>query len=192
MNHSSWWDGYMIGVVNQTILRHRFKAYIMMEEQQLRSYRFFTCSGAFSIHRQDRREAATSVAYISRILNERANRALYMFPQGEIVPNDRRPLLTFTGLAHVAKRVEHAILCPVGVRYEFRGEQRPEIFIRLGPIHRASTPVDVHTLTRDITQRLTTSVDALRNAVVADDVSGFSTLLRGRPGINRVLDAFLR
>ena len=191
MNHVSWWDGYMIGIVNQKILGHRFAAYIMMEEKQLKHYRFMTRAGAFSVHRQNKREAARSVAYISRILAERGGRALYMFPQGEIVPNDRRPIAAYTGLAHVVRRVPNVLLYPVALRYEFRGEERPEIFIRLGPAHRASTPVDIAALTQEVEQRLAASADALREAVVADDMGQFCPLLRGRPSINRLFDRVL-
>ncbi len=192
MNHCSWWDGYMAAIVSRCLLRPRVVPYVMMEEAQLRAYRFFTMAGAFSVDRHNPREAARAVAYISRVLRARPGRALCMFPQGEIVPNDRRPLHLYTGLAHVARRMERAVLAPVALRYEFRGEQRPEIFIRFGPLHHVrGGEVDTHALTREMAQRLTAGVDALRDAVVADDTSGFRVLLRGRAGVNRWFDDVL-
>jgi hypothetical protein len=47
-------------------------------------------------------------------------------------------------------------------------------------------------LTGEVQQRLTASADALRDAVVADDLSNFRVLLRGRPGINRIFDILRR
>jgi 1-acyl-sn-glycerol-3-phosphate acyltransferase len=192
LNHPGWWDAYMAALVDRKLLRLRFESYGMMEEPQLRAYRFFRWAGAFSVDRHNPREAARSVAYISRLLREQSGRALYIFPQGTITPNDQRPLVLFSGLAHIVRRSGGAMLCPVALRYEFRGEQLPEAFIRFGPVHRVAAPVDVQALTAEATQRLTESADALRAAVVADDMSNFRVLLRGRPGINRVFDLVQR
>ncbi|NJK78410.1 MAG: hypothetical protein HC914_00205 [Chloroflexaceae bacterium] len=105
MNHSAWWDLYMTALLNYEVFRRRFDSYGMMEEQQLRRYRFFTWMGAFSIHRSDRAEATRSLVYISRVLQEQPGRALYMFPQGQIVPNDQRPLKLYTGVARIARQI---------------------------------------------------------------------------------------
>ncbi|MBC8076789.1 MAG: lysophospholipid acyltransferase family protein [Chloroflexales bacterium] len=188
LNHPGWWDGYMCFLIARKLLRQRFDGYIMMEEPQLRAYRFFSWCGAFSIDRSSPRAAARSVAYISRVLRERRERALYIFPQGEIAPNDRRPLTIFSGLAHIVRRVGGATLLPVALRYEFRGEQRPEAFMLLGPAHRAEANCDVRALNRSVAARLTESVDTLRDLVLAEQLAGFQTLVRGRPGVNRVFD----
>lgn len=191
-NHPGWWDMYMCALVDRRLLGFRFETYGMMEDKQLRAYRFFTWAGAFSVSRSDRREASRSMAYISRVLAEKPGRALFIFPQGTLTPNDRRPLVMYPGLARIAQRLNGAMLCPLTFRYEFRGEQRPDAFIRLGPIHRAAPPIDLPTLTEEVGQRLTASADALREAVLADDMSNFRVLLRGRPGVNRVFDQVQR
>lgn len=191
LNHPSWWDGYLAAVVNREVLQRRFAAYVMMEELQLRIYPFMTWSGAFSVDRHNRREAARSVEYISQVLRERKDRAFYIFPQGEITPNDRRPLEVYPGVVHVAKRVGSATLCPIALRYEFRGEQRPEALIRFGPCHRVTAPIDVPALTREVQERLTASADALCAAIIADDMSNFRVLLHGRPGIDRFFDPLM-
>jgi 1-acyl-sn-glycerol-3-phosphate acyltransferase len=188
MNHPSWWDGYIAFVLNRLVLRNRFQGYAMMEEQQLKRYRFFSWSGAFSVHRQDARSAMRSVRYIGRLLAERRNRCLYIFPQGEIAPNDRRPLQIFSGAAHIARRAGGATLWPVALRYEFRGEQRAEIFIRTGPPHHTIAGADTRALTGEIGSRLTAACDALRDEYTAGDLGGYRVLLRGRAGINRVFD----
>jgi len=188
LNHPGWWDGYMCFLITHELLRQRFDSYIMMEEPQLRAYRFFSWCGAFSIDRHSPRAAARSVAYISRLLRERAGRALYIFPQGELAPNDRRPLMIFPGLAHIVRRVGGATLLPVALRYEFRGEQRPEAFMLLGPAHRAEATCEVRALNRNAATRLTESADTLRDLVLAEQLGGFQTLMRGRPGVNRVFD----
>lgn len=188
MNHPSWWDGYISAIIHRHLLRWGTSNYVMMEEEQLRAYRFFTWAGAFSVHRQNAREALRSITYISRVLQQQPGRALYMFPQGEITPNDRRPLIIYPGLAHIAKRLGRAVLAPVALRYELCGEERPELFIRFGPLHHVQAPVDVHALTQEIQARLTTSVDALRESSVAGERDTFCVLLKGRSSTNTLFD----
>jgi 1-acyl-sn-glycerol-3-phosphate acyltransferase len=186
-NHPAWWDAYMGMIVDRALLRGRFSTYGMMETEQLRAFPFFRLCGAFSIERHPPRAAARGIAYISHKLQHRPGQALFIYPQGEIIPNDQRPLRLHTGTAHIIKRLgREAVLCPVALRYEFRGEQQPDGFIRFGPFHRAAVPDDVRTTTADLTRRLTDCADNLRDAVVADDMSQFCVLMRGKPGINRL------
>ena len=188
MNHPSWWDGYMAFVLNRMLLRGRYQGYAMMEQPQLERYRFFSWSGAFSVHRHDARSAMRSVRYIGRLLAERRNRCMYIFPQGEITPNDRRPLAIFSGLARVVRLAGGATLWPAALRYEFRGEQRPEAFIRIGPAHHAPARADARALSQEVGRRLTAACDALRDEYTAGDLDGYEVLLRGRPGVNRLFD----
>lgn len=189
LNHPSWWDGYMAFILSRVVLRDRFAGYLMMDERELRRYRLFAWCGCFSVDRADTRSAARSVAYIGRLLRERRDRSLWIFPQGEITPNDRRPLTTYSGLAHIARRAGGATLWPVALRYEFRGEQRPEAFLRVGPLHYAPPAVDTRALAGEAARRLTAAVDALRGDVTQGQLEGYRALLRGRPGVNRVFDA---
>jgi hypothetical protein len=194
VNHPSWWDGYIAATINRCLFQHQFELYMMMEEKQLCSYRFFTWSGCFSVDRESPREAMRSVSYISRVLQEQQNRALYIFPQGTITHCEHRPLSIFPGVAHIMKRVGALTLCPIAIRLEFCGEQRPEIFVRCGPTHRCEGEVAVDELTNRLQERLTANMDQLRDAVVAkkhktDHPEDFQELLRGKQGVNRLFDA---
>jgi 1-acyl-sn-glycerol-3-phosphate acyltransferase len=188
-NHPSWWDGYMCFVLTRMVLGGRFEAYLMMEEPELRRYRFFTWAGCFSVDRADPRSAARSVAYISGLLAARRARALVVFPQGVITSNDRRPLDVYSGAARIARRVGGATLWPIALRYEFRGEQRPEAFIRAGPAHHAPADADARALATEVAQRLTAAVDALRDEMNEGRLDEYRVLLRGRAGVNRLWDA---
>lgn len=192
LNHPSWWDGYMAFLLHRELFRRAYENYLMMDERQLRLYRFFSWIGVFSVSLTDHREAARSVTYIGRRLRERRDRCLWIFPQGKLTPNDRRPLVVYPGIARIVQHAGGATLLPVALRYEFRNEQRPEAFIRLGPAHRADANFDEQLLTDDIQRRLTASVDALRDDVLNNQLDGYRVLMQGRPGINRVFDAMSR
>jgi 1-acyl-sn-glycerol-3-phosphate acyltransferase len=191
-NHPSWWDGYMCFLLTRKVLGGCFEAYLMMEEPELRRYRFFSWAGCFSVDRADPRSAARSVAYISRLLAEGRTRALVIFPQGAIAPNDRRPLDVYSGAARIARGAGGATLWPIALRYEFGGEQRPEAFIRAGPMHHAPADADTRALTAEVARRLTTAADALRDDVTNGRLDGYRVLLHGRAGVNRLWDAVRR
>ena len=191
MNHCSWWDGYIPLLFHREVFDRQFENYLMMDYRQLRRYRFFAWIGAFSVTINNRREAARSVAYITQLLATRQDRFLWIYPQGKIVPNDRRPIVIHRGIARIARQAGGVLLWPIALRYEFRGEQRPEAFIRAGPAHYAPPSTDTIALTADIQQRLTMAVDTLHDEVIHDRLDHYRELARGRPGTNRIFDAIM-
>jgi 1-acyl-sn-glycerol-3-phosphate acyltransferase len=191
-NHPSWWDGHMCALLDRVAFKGRFDGYLMMEQAQLARYGFFRWLGVFAVDRGNARAAARSVAYIAEVLRQDPRRCCYMFPQGALTPADRRPITTFGGLAHIVKRVGSAVLCPVALRYELRGEQRPDAFIRVGPCERVAPPIHVGALTSHTAQQLTLACDALRDDVVSDRLHDYQLLVRGQPGTDRIFDRVMQ
>lgn len=181
-NHPSWWDGYIAFFLSNE--RWRREAYLMMEEPQLARYGFFRYCGVFGVNRHDPREGMRSVAYAANLLGQRPRRLLWIFPQGEITPNDKRPLNMFRGAAHVAKRAAPVRCIPMALRFEFVMEQRPEAFIRFGPGHSVEPGVDTKALHHDMEARLTAEVDRLRSDVVEGGTAHYMTVLQGRDSVN--------
>ncbi len=103
----------------------------MMEEKQLRKLRLFRKIGAFSVVREKPREAIKSIAYAADILRKKPNRAVWIFPQGEILPNDIRPLGFYNGLTKIIEKVGVCYVVPVAMRFEFLGEFKPDIFVKI-------------------------------------------------------------
>lgn len=167
--------------------RWRIESYLMMEEAQLRRYRFFQRCGCFSVDRHDPREAMRSVGYAAQLLRDDPRRTLWIFPQGEIQPNDRRPLATYAGAAYVARRAGRVRCVPVALRFEFLGEQRPEALIRLGPPHIVEGG-NVKALHAEMDRRLLAEVDGLRDDVLNQTTTGYTTVLTGRSSVNVLWD----
>lgn len=130
-NHSSWWDGL---VAFQLSRASRLNSYIMMEEKQLKKLRLFRRLGAFSVVRENPREALKSVKYATRLLNENAGRTLWIFPQGEILPNDTRPLRFYNGTARIFNDLSSCLLLSAAIRYEFLNEYKPDIFVKINKV----------------------------------------------------------
>lgn len=189
MTHPSWWDGYVALLLHRQVFRRTFEGYLMMDERQLRRYRFFTWLGVFSVSLTDRHEAARSLAYIAGKLAERRDRYLWMFPEGKLTPTERRPLRLYPGLARIAQQAGGATLWPVALRYEFRGEEKPEVFIHCGPAHAAPPEHGERSVLAAAHASLTHAADALRDDVTHGYFVGYRLLMRGAPGINHIGDA---
>lgn len=185
-NHPSWWDGYMAFVLADE--HWRCAGYLMMEEAQLVRYGFFRYCGVFSVDRHDPREGMRSIAYAATLLKNHPGRVLWIFPQGAITPNDRRPLTTYSGAAHIAKRAAPVRCIPMALRFEFFGEQRPEALIRLGASHIVADAADAKALHQELEQRLRVEVDQLREDTINGATASYRTILQGRASVNVVWD----
>jgi hypothetical protein len=133
-NHSSWWDGFFIYLLNKKLL-HR-KIYLMMLEEQLKQNRFFRFLGAYSIKTDTFKKVRESLQYTLSLLNRKENPPLVcIFPQGELLPWYSRPILLKRGFKFILNNIKTEInLCFLGIRIEFLGEQRPEVFIEFSPV----------------------------------------------------------
>lgn len=177
-NHSSWWDGLVAFQLGRAC---GLDQYAMMEERQLRQYPFFRRLGAFSVVRESPREGARSIEYAARLL-QNSGRALWIFPQGETLPNDARPLNFYRGAARVIERAGPAYAAPVAMRYEFLEDYRPEALARVGRPRRveAGAGVGAKRLTDELAASLTETLDALRADVLAARFDGYEEIVAVR------------
>lgn len=127
-NHTNWWDGLMIFFL--TRFNRRKDTYCMMDERQLRQYKFFTWLGAFSTDVENPIRSAASIRYALRILREPST-LLAIFPQGKM-ESPYREIETAKGAHFLARSVSDGQMLPLTFRYEFFREQRPTVLINIG------------------------------------------------------------
>ena len=133
-NHSTWWDGFFVYLLNKRIFRRT--AYLMMLEEQLSKYRFFAKIGAYSIEPGNRRGIVESLEYTLGLLNERMS-LVSVFPQGELLPWHTRPLGYKRGVEWILQRYGKPIaVLPLAIRAEFLGERLPSVFFLFGDVNR--------------------------------------------------------
>lgn len=175
MNHSSWWDALAPVYVARCA---GVEWYAMMEEKQLIQFPFFRSLGCFSVVRENPRAARLSLDYAARLI-EGTNRAVGIFPQGDTLPNDVRPLAFYSGAAHVARRLKTVRLMPLAMRYEHLADFRPEIFVRIGEPETLTghEKIDVKELTARLAERLTREVDAMKRDIIEQNFEGFEEIL---------------
>lgn len=181
-NHSNWWDGFIAYYLTNRLMK--CDDYLMMDIEQLRKYKFFRYVGVFSVDRKNPAEAMRSITYAADILKN-TNRCMWIFPQGEMTPQDKRPLVFYSGITKIAERAGKVQIIPVAFRYEFLMEQRPEVFISVGK------PVEFtagnKNFTTDLEQLMTAQLDDLKNDVT-NGTGKFEIVFTGKSSRNKSFD----
>lgn len=118
-----------------------------------------------------------------------------MFPQGTITHSDTRPLGLYGGVAHIARRAGRCALVPVALRYEFRLEQAPEAFARIGPpiiYDPEAERLSSKEVTADLQAAMSQTDDFLHAHLVAKNLASYRRILSGRRSASGVWDGVLK
>lgn len=175
-NHSSWWDGLIAFHLSKTTNSDSF---IMMEERHLKRFFLFRKLGAFSVVRENARKAVESMNFAVNLLRERPSRTLWIFPQGEILPNDARPINFYNGLARVVEKIETCSVVPIVYRYEFLKDFKPEIFVKIGERRLIETNryFSAKNLTAELSLNLTALLDKLKADIANQQTDKYEKLI---------------
>jgi 1-acyl-sn-glycerol-3-phosphate acyltransferase len=174
-NHSSWWDGL---TAFEIFRQAKLDAFCLMEEKHLKKLFLFRRLGAFSIVRENPREAVKSINYSAELLKKTGG-TLLIFPQGEILPNDARPIKFYTGLSRIIEKIGKVYAVPLAMRYEFLGDFKPQIFVKIASpeLVEADENFTVKEKTNVFAERLTTNLDKLKNDIMKRNFNGFEKII---------------
>ena len=103
-----------------------------MDADALRRYRIFERLGVFGIEPGTMR-GAREFLRTSRSILARPRTALWITPQGRFADARERPPGIQPGVAHLARRLEQAVILPLALEYPFWEERHPEALARFGP-----------------------------------------------------------
>lgn len=127
-NHASWWDGFFASYLNHHYWQRCF--HVMMQEEQLKKYRFFNHTGAYSIRTQSR-HSIESLNYTLDLLTDSKN-LVVIFPQGHIQSLFEPELQFQSGTEWLLKRVKQDIeLVFMVCLTEYFSNKKPTLFIYL-------------------------------------------------------------
>lgn len=183
-NHSNWWDGFIAYLLTNRTLKK--DDYLMMDIEQMKKYSFFKYIGAFSVNRNIPAEAVRSLNYAAKMLSN-SNKYLWIFPQGEMFPQDKRPLKFYSGITKITEKCGNVNLVPVCFRYEFIMEQRPDVFIQVGKPEIISGNITGN-LTELLRSTLESQLDKLKEDVTSGNTSAFKTIFTGKNSRNKTFD----
>jgi 1-acyl-sn-glycerol-3-phosphate acyltransferase len=167
-NHTSWWDGFVMHALAQAA---GWDGYCLMEEKNLKRYRFLTRVGAFSVHPRNVSSTLASLRYARGLLQEEGA-AVVVFPEGEIRPFGESPL-RLEGGGEVLARAADAVCLPVAIRYAFFEDEKPDVLLEVGAAH---PPVPLAAFA-DKLGACVHSLQAVRR------LDGFRRVWAGRPGV---------
>jgi 1-acyl-sn-glycerol-3-phosphate acyltransferase len=184
-NHTNWWDGFLAYLVGREL---GTTYYVLMEARHLARYRFFLRVGALPL---DRASAPRAYADLERARGVLAPGAgLWVFPQGARRPPAEHLAHLEAGAAHLALTAPTPTrICPVGFRYGYLGEHLPDAFAWVGESWVMQPGAGSRrALTREIGERITSTLGALDAARNAERLAEFRPLVRGALSLNKRLD----
>lgn len=141
LNHHSWWDGITPLLLNEFVLNQKARA--IMEDVQIRKFRFFTKIGAMSINRTNIRSAMITLKAASDWL-KKENTSLFLYPEGKIT-NPHDPIRFESGLMRIKKWSPNCDIVPIAMYISHQRDNKPELFIQIGPPCRMETLQDHET-----------------------------------------------
>ncbi len=183
-NHPSWWDPALFILLSDTLLRDRV-GFGPMQANALGRYGLLARMGVFGIDLDSARGAARFLDVSLRVL-ERPDSALWITAEGAFTDARSRPIRLRPGLAHLARRVEGAVLLPMAMEYTFWNERKPEALVRFGPPIETGRGRDVAAWTALLQAELARTMDALAAESAARDPALFVSVLGGTAGVGGV------
>jgi 1-acyl-sn-glycerol-3-phosphate acyltransferase len=173
-NHSNWWDGLL--AYDAYLPRSRYKHFIMMDEKQLRDFKFFTFVGVFSIDKSKSSAIMESLNYATTLL--RQQHAVWIFPQGDIAHLEKRPLDFFSGVGYLLQQCPDAVVVPVTMYYSFCHLQRPEASLWFGaPLAHAWDDLDRKEITKYLRDQLEIQLNEHRDLYISGAIGGVNPMV---------------
>jgi len=121
-NHSSWWDGFFVYEVYKKLkLKNEFK--IVMLESELKKFPFFRLCGAVGLIPKDSQ-------HNEHVFSELKSHCICFFPQGQLTPQNQRPLNFKPGIRELIKKVHPVQIVVVGMHIEPFQFMKPTALIR--------------------------------------------------------------
>lgn len=121
-NHSSWWDGFFVYEVHKKLkLKKDFR--IVMLESELKKFPFFRLCGAVGL-------IPKNSQHTEKIFSELKNHCVCFFPQGQLMPQNQRPLNFKPGLEQLIKKLHPVQIIAVGMHIEPFEFMKPTALIR--------------------------------------------------------------
>lgn len=173
INHSCWWDALLLfELERQGIIP---KLYVMTDRRGMERVPIFKWIGAYSIDAKNPKHTVQSRRYSEKLLRARKN--VCIFPQGQELHLELRPLQFQQGVAMLARRVPVVPIVPVTFYYTFRETRKAEAWVVIGEAISYDASCTREELTQQFEKRLTHQLDALKRAVIENNHTEFTHYL---------------
>lgn len=172
LNHHSWWDGLIPFLLNEFQFHQQARAF--MEDTQMKKYPLFQKIGAFSINRDSRRQAITSLRYAVDSF-EREQASLFIYPEGTITSPGSA--MNFEGgLAWLYGNLDNVDFVPIGIYMHTIRHDKPELHLQVGRPENINASLSRERKTARFEEQLDKILAGLRKKAGFDD-SGFEQFI---------------
>lgn len=191
-NHPGWWDPIFYMLLADACLPG-LAGYGPMEAAELERYGILKRLGVFPVDSSSSRAGVQFLRSAQAVL-ARERSSLWLTPEGEFADVRDRPLRLKSGLAHLARRLDDAVIVPLALEYPFWSESQPEALARFGPPveTRHHRELDAKGWTRLLAVRLEETMDELARESMSRRPERFRTLVGGGAGVGGVYDLWRR
>lgn len=182
-NHSSWWDVPVIIYLTYYLLNS--DSYCLMEKKQFDVHPYFRGIGAVPIVREDPKNAIGVLNECANYLND-TGKSLWIFPQGEIIPNGRRPVHFYSGVSHLLEKLRDPILVCTYLDFRFSGNQFPEIYADFFHINLEMdiSKVSRSSFTGQLAAMYENQADTFESLFADGTLKDYEVYLKGRKSVN--------
>lgn len=184
LNHPNWWDAALVIWLGYDYLKTG--GYCIMEERQIIKHPFFNKIGAIPIVREDFRKSLTSLNFTVSLLKKKFE-SLYIFPQGELTPNENRDSIFYSGVSYLIEKLKKVNLVYIYLDYKFTSEQKPEIFIDIfrSEEFNVGLPVNRNEFTSTMKKLFHKVSDEFLEAFSKKELDCFKVVLRGKISLDK-------
>jgi hypothetical protein len=160
--------------------------YCIMENKQNLEHPFFLKIGAIPIVREDNRKSLMSLNFAVSLLKQRFE-SLYIFPQGEITPNEKRDSRFYSGVSLLIEKLEKVNLVYIHLDYKYTTEQMPEIIINFSRTKEYVEGLnsDRNELTENIKHHFVEANDEFREAYSDNKLESYEVVLRRKKSLDK-------
>lgn len=181
-NHSTWWDGFLVYLINDAFFQREF--YVMILEEQLNKYKFFTKLGGFSIRHDSPKKIIESLEFCRKIISRNTKSIITIFPQGELLPSFVRPIQTRKGIDKLLTIHKNITVLPLAIKIEYLKEEKPEVFFSFAePFDNSAQPVNM-----DIGKLIELQLNRISECIINKEYG--ETILMGKESISQLSKNF--
>ncbi len=184
-NHSSWWDAPLIYFLSYDVLK--IDSYCLMEKKQYDRYPYFSKFGVIPLIREDARYSIKVLSDAASFLNN-TGKGLWIFPQGEIIPNGRRPFHFYTGVSYILEKLDNPLLLNCFMDIRIGAEQYPEAFVEFFKIKKSITE-DRKEVAGIISEEFEKVASSFNEEYNSGRMENFEELINGRISLSEKVPA---
>lgn len=171
-NHSSWWDGLLFFQLEKR--GHIPPTYMMTHEDGMKRVPIFKWLGAFSVNPLQPKHVMHALRYAQQLLHE--DRSVAIFPQGQEVHLEARPLQFQKGAAYLAEKCPSIPVIPITIYYTYRNTKKGEAWISIGRAIEGNHTTKQHT-TQHFEDIVTNQLHTLKSDVIANNYEKYNNIL---------------